>query len=357
MSIADDPPPAAMAPPVRLPPPVRPGDRVGVAALSGPVDPGRLADGLDALRQLGFEPVVARNVTAPRHLVLAGDDDERLAAFHELAADPSLAAVLFARGGYGVTRILDRIDWALLARHPRAYVGYSDLTPFLAEVVRRLGLAAFHGPMVAADLARGLSAAERDSLLSALAGELPLSMPLTDWLRPPAAPVAAPLSGGCLSMLVATLGTAFSPRLDGTILVLEDVQEPPYRLDRMLTQLRFAGVLDRLAGLVLGHFDDPAREPLAGSAQRADESDREGEPLRPSALSPSALSPSALWSGLLAEQLAAFDWPVACGLPCGHSPPNYTVPLGLVGQLRADDLSLRVLPPTAGGGAEAATRR
>ncbi len=319
--------------PIILPPSVLPGDRVGVAALSGPVDPLRLETGLAALRGYGFDPVVAANVSAPPHLFFAGTDEERLRAFHELASDPSLKAIFFARGGYGVTRILERIDWSLLARTPRAYIGYSDLTPFLDAVVHRLGIAAFHGPMVAADLARGLSGEEESSLLAALAGEFPQSMPLTGWVRRGAG--RGPLAGGCLSMLVATLGTPFAPRLAGKILVLEDVHEPPYRLDRMFTQLRAAGTLDHLAGLVLGHFEDPtedrAVEPVPAEGEEG------GSPEQP-------------WPRLLGEILGGFDWPIAFGLPCGHFPPNHTVPLGLLADLEGQRESLRIsLDPARDG--------
>ena len=137
---------------------------MGVAALSGPVDPVRLEAGLAELRRLGLTPVPADNLLArSANGLFAGEDAERLAAFHRLAAEPDLPAILFARGGYGVPRILPWIDWDLLRRYPRAYVGYSDLTPFLLEVVRRLGWVAFHGPMVAADFARGQSPDEEES--------------------------------------------------------------------------------------------------------------------------------------------------------------------------------------------------
>jgi len=235
-----------------------------------------------------------------------------------LAADSSIKAIFFARGGYGVTRILERIDWPLLARNPRAYIGYSDLTPFLDEVVTRLGIAAFHGPMVAADLARGLSPEEESSLLTTLSGDYPRTLPITGWLRRGQA--EGPLAGGCLSMLVATLGTPFASRLDGKILFLEDVNEPPYRLDRMFTQLRAAGVLDSLAGLVLGHFNDPE----APSVEEADEDSVERR---------AADSGETVWPRLLEEVLGGFSWPIAFGLPCGHFPPNLTLPLGIAGRL------------------------
>ncbi len=297
-----------MLAPARLPPPVRPGDslrpgdRVGVAALSGPVAAERLEAGLAALAALGFEPVPAANL-ASRHGYLAGSDDERLAAFHELAADPSLTAIFFARGGYGVPRILERIDWDLLAAHPRAYVGYSDLTPFLQQVLRRLGLAAFHGPMAAADLARGLSPEEERSLLSALAGELPLAYPAAEALVPGIA--EGPLAGGCLSLLAAAAGTPFAPDLEGGIVLLEDVNERLYRIDRMLTQLLQAGLLGGVAGIALGRFDLAAGEDGGALPE------------------------------LFRDRLGGLGVPVALGFPSGHSAPNWTFPLGLTSRLDA----------------------
>lgn len=305
-----------MIDPVSLPPAVEPGDTVGVAALSGPVDPARLENGLAELGLLGFEAHLAPNLASAQGY-LAGDDEERLAAFHELAADPEIRAIFFARGGYGVMRLLDRLDWDLLAAHPRAYVGYSDLTPFLHEVVRRLGVAAFHGPMVAADFARGMSQIELGCLLAALAGEVPFAFPVEGWLRRGSA--EGPLLGGCLSMLAAVAGTPHQPDLDGAILFLEDVNEPLYRLDRMLTQLRLSGMLAGVAGVVVGHVDLAA----SNGVRRSEE--------------------PALLRALLSDRLSGpapgmpggVKGPVAVGLPCGHSAPNLTLPLGLRARLDA----------------------
>jgi muramoyltetrapeptide carboxypeptidase len=278
---------------------------VGVAALSGPVDPERLDRGLAALRRLGFEPVLADNVHASQGL-FAGGDAERLAAFHRLAAIPGLRAIFFARGGYGLMRVLPGIDWDLLRRFPRAYVGYSDLTPFLLEVARRVGLVAFHGPMVAADLARGLRAEEEESLLGALAGRYPVESPFARWLRKPGGgEIRGPLLGGCLSLLAATLGTPYAPDLAGGIVFLEDVNEPPYRVDRMLTHLGLSGTLAGIAGMIVG--------------QLGESMDPEGKP--------------ADWPAWVAEGLARYPWPLGWGLECGHAAPNRTFPVGLPASL------------------------
>jgi muramoyltetrapeptide carboxypeptidase len=300
-----------------LPPPAGPGDRVGIAALSGAVDPAKLDAGLAALRRLGFEPVLADNIHA-RSGLFAGGDAERLAAFHRLAADPDLAVIFFARGGHGLLRVLPGIDWDLLRRRPRAYVGYSDLTPFLLEVVRRLGLAAFHGPMPATDLARGLSAEEEASLLGALAGRYPAAQPFRSTLRRSddrggGGEARGILLGGCLSLLVATLGTPFAPDLERALVFWEDLNEPPYRVDRMLTHLRLSGSLANIAGMIVGHLGEclgPGGEPQDWPA---------------------------LLSAFVGDSLEGVSWPLAWGLASGHLAPNLTLPLGLPAQLEHGD--------------------
>ncbi|MFQ5351371.1 MAG: LD-carboxypeptidase [Thermoanaerobaculia bacterium] len=299
---------------IQLPPAVRPGDRVGVAALSGVVDPERLEAGIEALHGLGFEPLLADNLSGGSGL-FAGEDERRLAAFHDLLAEPGLRGVIFARGGHGLLRLLPRLDWERLASRPLAYVGYSDLTPFLHEVVRRLGVAAFHGPMVAADLARGLSDAETDSLLNALAGEMPVSLPIR--CADGADSCQGRLMGGCLSLLTATLGTPFAPVLDEAILFWEDTDEPLYRLDRMLTQLRLSGSLAGLKGMVVGE-------------------------LRPADDTPD-LQPTL--PEIVEELARAHGWCVAYGCSSGHCQPNLTLPLGLQARLDADAGQLVVGEP------------
>jgi muramoyltetrapeptide carboxypeptidase len=294
-----------------------------VAALSGPVDPEKLEHGLAALRRMGFEPVVADNVLS-RHGLFAGSDAERLAGFHRLAADPDLAAIFFARGGHGVLRVLPGLDWELLARRPRAYVGYSDLTPFLLAVVRRLGLAAFHGPMVAADMFRGLDGVEEASLLGALAGRYPAAMPCAGWLRAPApsrdrregreGEVRGTLLGGCLSLLEATLATPWAPDLEGALVFWEDVGESPYRVDRMLTHLGLSGTLAGIAGMVVGHPEGAAVAADVDCGTRV----------------------AVDWAAQLTDSLAGFPWPLAWGLESGHRARNRTLPLGLTAVLAGE---------------------
>jgi muramoyltetrapeptide carboxypeptidase len=287
---------------------------VGVAALSGPVRPERLEAGVAALRRLGFEPVLADNLLS-RHGLFAGSDADRLAAFHRLAADPDLPAIFFARGGSGLLRVLPGIDWDLLARHPRAYIGYSDLTPFLLGVVERLRLVAFHGPLVAAELAFGLDAAEEASLLGALAGRYPAEMPFGSWLRAPRnGGVTGPLLGGCLSLLASTVGTPYLPDLAGGIVFWEEINEPPYRVDRMLTHLRLSDNLAKIEAMIVGHLE--GGETSGAEAAVAD------------------------WPAQVEDSLTGFPWPLAWGLPSGHLRPNLTLPLGLMASLESGERRL-----------------
>lgn len=283
------------------PPPVFPGDLVGVAALSGPVDLERLDEGLAALRALGFEPVEASNLRT-RVGLFAGDDDARLAGFHDLVADPTIKAIFFARGGAGLLRLMPRLDWALIGSLPRAYVGYSDLTPLLLQIIKRCGWISLHGPMVAADLARGLTAEESASLLSALAGR-PVDVPLTGAVPPE--PIAGPLLGGCLSLIAAMVATPFAIDLDSSLLFLEDVEEPPFRLDRLLTHLGLSGTLAGVRAMIVGHLS-----------------------LFPKGVELSAWNGEVTGRSVFRERAAAFGKPIALGCPAGHDRPNWTLPLG-----------------------------
>lgn len=278
-----------------FPPPVVRGDRIGIVALGGPVAAEAVEAGLDAVRTLGLEPVAAANLSA-RQGLFAGTDDDRLEAFHELAADPSLRAILFARGGHGLLRLLPRLDWEVLAKVPRFYVGYSDVTPFLNLVVERLGWVAVHGPMVAVEWAEGLDSSEVDSIQSILAGGVPKPQSITGV----GGRATGILKGGCLSLLAATLGTEYATDFQDSVLFWEDTNEPLYRLDRKLTQLELAGALEGARGMVVGS---------------ADVSDVDTQETRLEEV-----------LGGLSDRLAR---PVGWDLCCGHCRPNHSLPLGV----------------------------
>lgn len=283
--------------------------------------------GLNALRDLGYEPVPAPNL-ASSYGILAGTDNERVEAFHDLIADDSLAAVIFARGGHGILRILPQLDWDLIARRPRAWVGYSDLTPFLLQITQRQGLVTFHGPMVGAELARGLEASEAASLDAALTQSGALRYRV-GWLREGTA--EGPILGGCLSLLTAVLGTEWATTFDDALLFVEDVNEPLHRIDRMLTHLRLSGTLTGVRGVIAGHFGEAWEQAIrdigsAGSAETGD----------------TAAGNAAAWHR---ETWLGLPGPVAYGLPCGHGTPNLTLPLGAHAHLDGSRSELIVEPP------------
>jgi muramoyltetrapeptide carboxypeptidase len=288
------------------PRPVRRGDRIAVIAPASPFDPAQLEAGLCELRRLGYEPVVAERAFARRGYV-AGSAELRARALEDALDDPRIACVMAARGGYGSVQVLPLLDPAAIARSRKLIVGYSDLTSLLSFVTCQAGLACAHGPTVADRL--GLGRYDEASLLAAWSGEEALgelAAPDLEAIREGEA--AGLLFGGNLTQLAASLGTpyAFDPPR-GCLLLLEDVNERPYRLDRLWTQLHLAGILDRAAGIVLADFpgcDEPGGEVAAR---------------------------------LVFTDLArSFAGPVVFGLPTGHSARPLTVPLGVRARILAD---------------------
>jgi len=233
------------------PPRLHPGDRVRVVAASGPVHQERFEAGVRALDGR-YEFDYDEDTLFARSGFLAGEDDLRLDTLKAAIANPDCRAVFLARGGYGLTRILPEIDRLSLRAHPKLIVGYSDVTALLS-VCARAGVASIHGPMIS-DFAE-LSTSDRDSFFNLL--ENPNPGKLLDKLENLVAGRAqGPLLGGNLEVLTRLLGTPLQPDFEGAILFLEEVGELPYRVDRLLTHLRSAGVLDSVAGIVIGDFTD-----------------------------------------------------------------------------------------------------
>jgi muramoyltetrapeptide carboxypeptidase len=221
---------------------------VAIAAPAGPVDPGLLAQGEAWLRDLGFEVRRRRDLT-DRHGYLAGDDARRAAEWMEWIEDREVAGIVCARGGYGCHRIMDRLDPDRVASNAKPIIGYSDVTTLLLWQWRQCDLMGFHGPML--DRGDALTKDSREALGRALRGE-PLD-PL-EGASVCRGRARGRLTGGSLALVVASLGTPWEVDTDGAILMLEEVGEQPYRIDRMLQQLRFAGKLDGLVGVGLGQM-------------------------------------------------------------------------------------------------------
>lgn len=273
---------------------LRPGATIGVAAPGGPVDAERLAEGLALWREAGFR-VVHRDDLVAREGYLAGDDARRLRELAGLVADRRVDAIVCARGGYGCDRIIHRLDPARFRAARKPLVGYSDITALLLWQQRRAGLAGFHGPML--ERGRALDKQAFEELLAQLGGAT--AEPLRG--RGVAGGRAkGRLIGGSLTMLAASIGTSWEVDTRGAILLLEEVGERPYRIDRMLQQLRGAGKLRELAGVGVGDFSScqDAKYPSPDSEQ------------------------------VLLQALRPLRVPLVLGLPFGHVLANRAWPFG-----------------------------
>jgi len=272
---------------------------IAIFAPAGPVDGKKLSRGVACLASAGYVPETADGVLKEDGY-LAGDDGHRAAQVLWALSLPEGRAAMAARGGYGTSRILPHIDWKKMTRRPRLVIGYSDVTAILAYLSTRLRIPSVHGPMAAADLARRPDGAALAAFSRLAAGAVsprePWGFPC-DRLRGGAA--AGFLAGGCLSVLTALLGTPFEPDFKGALLFLEDVSEPCYRIDRMLTQWIQAGRLRRISGIVAGKMS-----PAAGETE---------EDLR----------------RVFAEAGRRLSVPAWYGFPAGHAGPNYPLPFGV----------------------------
>ena len=226
---------------------LRKGDTIAVLAPAGPVDPARLEAGVAALRNEGYEVSVTDEVLA-RDRYFAGTAERRACQFNSTLRRDDVAAILCARGGYGSNYLLERIAYGDLRRLPKIVGGYSDFTCILTYAHERAGIPMFHAPLVAGDWSRenGVDLASWHTVLEG--GLHTYNAPVT--LREGEA--EGKFYGGCLALLAASIGTPFAPRLDNTVLFIEDVNEPPYKIDRMLRQLELAGALRSVRGIVFG---------------------------------------------------------------------------------------------------------
>ncbi len=283
---------------------------------SGPTRPERVARGIELLTGWGLRPQVAPNAYARRGY-LAGDDALRAADLNAAFADPQVRGVICTRGGYGAQRVVDLIDMAAVRRDPKVVAGFSDITALQFALWRGARLAGVHGPGAAwVDERTPLRSAE--SLHTALMTTAPVTVEAvpgeeTYPVRVPGRAVGR-LLGGNLCLITATLGTPDMPDLTGAVLLVEEVQEPPYKVDRMLTHLRRAGVLDGLAGVAVGQFTDCAD----GWATTVVD--------------------------VLTDRLGDLGVPVLGGLPIGHGPGQLSVPVGTSATLDATAGTLTVAP-------------
>jgi muramoyltetrapeptide carboxypeptidase len=297
-----------------------PGDLVSLVSPSGPTRPERVARGVAMLEGWGLRVSVAPHAYA-RAGYFAGADALRLADLNAALADPTVRGVICTRGGYGVQRLLDDLDLAAVRADPKLVVGFSDITALQLALWRGARLPSVHGPG-AAWLDERTGPESADALRRALMTTETIVVKArpdeeTSEVRvsgPGPATVTGPLLGGNLCLLSASVGTPDLPDLTGAILLLEEVGEPPYKIDRMLTQLRRSGALRGLAGVAVGQFNDCAD---GWEVSVAD---------------------------VLAERLGSLGVPVLGGLPIGHGKDQLAVPVGVPATLDVDAATLTVEP-------------
>jgi muramoyltetrapeptide carboxypeptidase len=239
---------------------LRPGDKVGIAAPASNVKREMLEAGCDGLRRAGYEPFYFESILE-RDLYFAGSAERRARELEDMFARDDIRAIICARGGYGSNYVLPRLDLKTIAAHPKIFVGYSDLTTLLTAFTDTANFVTFHGPMVAKDFALS-DGVDFASWQNAVTGSAEWKIGNDSAAKALVAGEAeGTLYGGCLSILVAALGTASDIRTEGTILFLEDVAAKPFQIDRMLMQLKLAGKLTEVRGIVFGEMLDCRQGP------------------------------------------------------------------------------------------------
>jgi len=239
------------------PPALHQGDTVGIIAPASNVKPADLAAGCEALRRAGYRPFYLDSIFE-QDLYFAGSVDRRARELEAIFSREDVRAIICARGGYGANYLLDSLPLSTIQAHPKIFVGYSDATALLTYLADATGLATFHGPMAAKDWAHedGVDTDSWNAALTGTAGWEIKSGPSSGASGLIEGDAEGTLYGGCLSILVASLGTPYELRTDGRILFIEDIAAKPFQIDRMLMQLKLAGKLDAVRGIVFGEMVD-----------------------------------------------------------------------------------------------------
>lgn len=301
------------------PPALRPGDKVGIIAPASNIKRELLEQGIAGLRRMGYEAVYLPGILE-RELYFAGSVERRVRELREMVSRDDIKAIICARGGYGTNYVLERFAPEEFAKNPKIFVGYSDNTTLLTTITDRTGLITFHGPMVTKDFALP-DGVELSSWQNAIGGTSAWELPTEGIQVLRTGEAEGMLYGGCLSLLVASLGTPFEIETNGTILFIEDIAAKPYQMDRMLMQLSQAGKLDRVRGIVFGEMIECVQP--AGQDYTLPE--------------------------VIMRVLASYNVPIIYGLRSGHvSHSNITLPIGVKAELKASEsgAQLKILEPS-----------
>jgi len=295
--------------PIR-PPRLKTGDTIGIVAPAGPFDPKNFSQGLSTLESLGFRTRVSDEIFEKTGY-LAGNDAQRARLVNRLFKDPAINAIVCARGGFGSLRILPLVDFGIIRKNPKVFVGFSDITALLTAITNRSGLVSFHGPVVTT-LAKA-SEMTCNTLLGAISSDMPLEVQPANGVVIQAGRAQGPLIGGNLTTLCHLLATPFEPRFKHRILLLEDRGEALYRIDRMLCQMKLAGCFDDIAGLVLGSFEE--------------------------------CGDLGVIYQIFQEHFQDIHIPILAGFDIGHGKQNMTIPFGIEAILDTDKQLLSFTQP------------
>lgn len=292
------------------------GDTIGIVSPAGPIKREELEQGIKIVESLGLHVKLGKHVF-DKYGYLAGSDSDRAADLNDMFKDNEVKGIICARGGYGSGRIVELLDYEVIKQKPKVLLGYSDITYLHTAIRQRTGLITFHGPMVASDMGESDFAKLSYDLLQQFF--IPQDVVYTTAISPLEAIVhgraAGALVGGNLSLLTSTLGTPDEIDTKGKLLLLEDVSEPPYKIDSMLNQLKLAGKLDQAAGILIGDFTDcEAKDPET----------------------------SLSFDQVLVDYLTDLEKPVLKGFRIGHCNPNITVPLGTEATMDTKTKTLQV---------------
>ena len=275
-------------------------DKVGLIAPSGPLPENTAKLGIDAIKKLGFIPVVGK-YACENNGYLAGKDEQRAEDFNAMFADKSIKGIICLRGGYGAIRILDKINWDIVKQNPKVFVGYSDITALHIAINQKTSLITYHGPMPTTELIhKKLDKLTFASLKQNIYGKTPKELDLNRYtiktlIR---GSFSGKLVGGNLTTIVSTLGSEYEINTENCILFLEDISEPLYKVDRMLIQLKICGKLKNVSAVILGDFIDENGEKMKEVNE------------------------------VFKDILQPLGIPCLYNLPCGHSFPTITLPLG-----------------------------
>jgi muramoyltetrapeptide carboxypeptidase len=292
-----------------MPPLLSPGDCVAIVAPASHIptaNEGYLEQGADRLRAMGFVVTYAPSLLKRRHLYLAGEDQERAEELMAMFLDPQVKAILCARGGYGCQRIIPYLDPDLIRAHPKPLVGCSDITVLLIYLLQQCHLIPFHGPNVVTRQFVEGNEEMAYSLKKSLNSLDPFAQITCSVLKEGDA--EGEIIGGCLSSLVTTVGTSYEPDLGGKILFVEDINEPPYKIDRMFTHLKGAGKLQGIKGVIFGQM-------------------------------PGCDTEQGLLQEVILDVLEDIEGPVLFNFPSGHGHRNLTFPLGVPVRIHEDTVT------------------